>query len=292
MPQPASIRLIPMAALTCLLLAACAVVEPAPQLIAPDIPTVTPSPLPPTLTPTPVPTGVLATLPPTPTPIPTPGPCSHLLWPLRSGAVWSYRLTLANGSVDLTLSAAEADGSMMLTSSVGFSGLLYCGGGTLAGMPPLPVGHPDLGFGVTGINPAGDYLPAPASLLPLGQPATWDQELDAGGTIVLPFSADPLLISSGKIVMISSTQALTTLNVPAGDFLALPVRQDVFYDITVALPDGSSQSVIISASSMLYYAEDAGLLKVTYEEGTISTPSGAWTLAPGPVLELLSVTWP
>ena len=273
-------------------MAACAVEEPTPQLIALPTSAATSTPAPPTATATPVPTAVIATLPPTATPLPTPGPCSHLLWPLREGAAWTYRLTTPTGSSDVTLMVSAVDAGATLITSTGQMAVLYCGVGALAGLPPLPIGHPDLGFGLTGLNPSGDYLPAAATLLPLGQPVTWDEELDAAGEVILPFSATPLAVSGGKIVLISEAQALTSISVPAGEFLALPVRQDVFFDITAALPDGSSQHVVISATITAYFAEDVGLIGITYAGGAISAPIGAWPLAAGATLELLSFSIP
>lgn len=275
-----------------LLITACTVEEAAPRLIAPPTLAATSTPVPPTATVTPVPTAVIATLPPTATPLPTPGPCSHLLWPLREGAAWTYRLTTPTGTGDVTLMVSAVDAGATLITSTGQMAVLYCGVGALAGLPPLPIGHPDLGSGLTGLNPSGDYLPAAATLLPLGQPVTWDQELDAAGEVILPFSATPLAIASGKVVVISEAQALTSVSVPAGEFLALPVRQDVFFDVTVTLPDGSSQHVVISAAATAYFAEDVGLIEIAYAGGAISAPIGAWPLAAGATLELLSFAIP
>ncbi len=275
-----------------LLTAACTAEEPTPQLIALPTLTATGTPATPTATATPIPTAVIATLPPTVTPLPTPGPCSHLLWPLHEGAGWTYRLSDAAGSSDLTLMVSATDAGATLITSIGQMAVLYCGASALAGLPPLPVVHPDLGFGLKGLNPDGDYLPAAAMLLPLGQPVTWDQELEAAGSIVLPFSDVPLTVSSGKIVVISEAQTLTPINIPAGEFIALPVRQDVFLDIEVALPDGAPQHVVINTTTTAYFAEGVGLIKIIYTGGTVSTPNGAWPLASGAMLELLSFSIP
>lgn len=176
----------------------------------------------------------------------------------------------------------------------GQTGTLSCFDGALSGLPPLLIGHPDLGNGVTGANPLGSYLPAPAQLLPLGTPVTWDQELDAGGTITLPFvdSGTPLTITGGKVVLFNTSGEVETVSVPAGTYMALPIHQDALYQLQVSLPDGTILDALISAAALLHFVEGVGLVKVSYEGGTISTPSTAWELEPGLSLELLNLTLP
>ncbi len=220
------------------------------------------------------------------------GPCEHLLWPLRDGATWSYRLSTPSETMDLTLTASVNNDGATLTVD-GQTAAMYCGAGALAGLPPLPAGDPELGSGVTGVNPSGDYLPSPGTLLPLGQIAEWDQQLDAGGTILLPFAgSQPLPITGGRLVLVNETSAQETITVPAGDFLVLPVRQDVFFDVQVTQPDGSQAGIIINASAHAYFAEGVGLIRINYEGGTISSQDGAWMLNGGSTLELTGTSLP
>lgn len=213
--------------------------------------------------------------------------CAHLLWPLRDGAAWTYRLTGPEGETAIELTADVGQFGVTLRAD-GQERTLICGEGALAGLPPLPAGHPGLGDGIAASNPSGDLLPAPAVLLPLGQPAAWDQELEAGGTIVLPpgDDAQALPISAGKIAIINEANELETITVPAGEFLALPTRQDVFLDLEVAEPSGATQNVIISLSTRTYYAEGVGPVLIHYDGGIASTKDSTWALEPGPTLEL------
>jgi hypothetical protein len=219
--------------------------------------------------------------------------CAHLLWPLRDGATWTYQLTDPGGTTTIELVADVGEFGVTLRAN-GQERTLICGEGALAGLPPLPPGHPGLGEGITTSNPSGDLLPTPAILLPLGQPATWDQELEVGGTIPIPIADDAgeQPISTGKVAFVNETAELETITVPAGEFLALPTRQDVFYDVEVTPPSGASQNVIISLSTRTYYAEGIGPILIQYDGGIASTQEGTWALEPGPVLELVSYSIP
>ncbi len=234
--------------------------------------------------------------PPTPvpvTPVSAPGPCEHLLWPLVDGASWTYRLATPEGEQTVELTASVGDVGATLTAD-GESRQLICGEGALAGLPPLPVAHPALGTGLTGSNPRGDLLPAPGTLLPLGQPAGWDIELDAGGTITLPGEegSATLPVTGGRLVLIHETGELETVSTPVGDLLALPVNRDALFDLEVAAADGSTRSVIVSASLRLHYAEGVGLVRAEYRGGMVSSEDGALLLDPGSVLELTAYSVP
>lgn len=219
-------------------------------------------------------------------------PCTHLLWPLDAGNQWTYRLTTPNASTEQALRAELApSGAVVLASGLDARPMI-CGEDALAGLPPLPVGHPALGAGVLGANPSGSLLPAPAVLLPLGQPASWDQQLDAGGTIQLPPNGEAVPIASGTVVMVHDTMPLETVEVPAGSFLALPVEQEVLFDLQVQRSGGVSEAVLISASARLYYAEGVGLVRADYLGGTVSAAEGAWPLPGGTTLALSAVSVP
>lgn len=220
------------------------------------------------------------------------GPCDHLLWPLRDGASWTYQAT--DGS-QVTLTSAVT-GAGVLLSAGEQSGLLNCLNGALVGLPPGPfgLGHPALGYGLQGLNPSGSLLPAPALLLPLGTSSNWDMGVDAAGTILLAGIAQgaPLPVLGGKIVVYSSTQTPDTISVPAGSYSTLPVSQQFFYDIEIGLPDGARQQAVISTTAHLYFVERLGLIKIVFEGGTVSTPTGTWALESGLALELVSYTIP
>lgn len=276
-----------------LLLSACV----APPETIPPTSTLAPSAIPETPAP-PAPADTPPAEPPTPvpasTPVSAPGPCEHLLWPLVDGASWTYRLTTPDGGEQaVELAASVGDVGATLTAG-GEARQLICGEGALAGLPPLPVAHPALGTGLTGTNPRGDLLPAPAVLLPLGQPAGWDMELDAGGVIALPGpeGSATLPVTGGRLVLIHETGELETVSTPAGDLLALPVQRDALFDLQVQAEDGSTRSVIVSASSRLYYAEGVGLVRVEYLGGMVSTEEGAAPLDPGARLELAAYDLP
>lgn len=223
-----------------------------------------------------------------------PGPCEHLLWPLRDGATWTYRLLSPDGgetSIDLVARVGETGATL---SSEGRTAALICGDGVLAGLPPLPAAHPDLGRRLAGANPTGALLPAPSVLLPLGQPTGWDLEVDAGGELAIPGEAGAtvLPVTGGQMVLIHETGELQHVAVPAGEFLALPVMRDVLLDARLQGADGSEQSAIVSASSRLHFAEGVGLVRVEYLGGIVSTAGGATPLEPGMVLELVAYNLP
>lgn len=221
------------------------------------------------------------------------GPCDHLLWPLADGSTWTYRYTAADGSShEVTLGSVIEPAGIVL-SLEGSTNHLNCLDGGLSGLLPgfIGSGHPDLGGSVHGTNPRGMLLPPSADLLPLGETTSWDIELDAAGTINLPLTGTHAgySITSGRIVLYHSTSPVIDVTVPAGTFTALPVRQDLIYEIMVEAPDGSQQ-VLINAGVELYYAEGVGLIRVEFEGGTISSPSGGWPLSADGTLELLSYT--
>jgi hypothetical protein len=222
----------------------------------------------------------------------TVGPCDHLLWPLRDGASWTYQF--ADGS-QITLTSRVTGAGALLTVGEQ-SGLLNCLDGALAGLPPGPfgTGHPTLGYGLQGLNPSGSFLPAPALLLPLGTSSNWDMGVDAAGTILLSGlgQSASLPVLGGKIVFYSVAEPPETITVLAGTYHALPVSQQVFYDIEVSLPDGSRQQAIVSTSARLYFVERLGLAKIVFEGGVVSTPAGTWELESGLVLELVSYAIP
>lgn len=224
-----------------------------------------------------------------------PGTCEHLLWPLKDGASWAYRLTAPDGTTqDITLTASVDEFGASLTAN-GETRQLICGEGALAGLPPLPIAHPSLGSAIAGSNPSGDLLPSPAMLLPLGQPAGWDMEVDASGFINLPNAegtTTSLPIMSGKIVLIHEAGDLEAITTPAGEFLSLPVIRDALFDVQVQAVDSPTQSVIVSSSTQLYYSEGVGLVKAEYLGGMVSRPGEAMPLEPGYVLELTSYILP
>lgn len=276
-------------------LAACAPPAGTPPVVTlpPATITVAPPSPDPTATPTVPPTVMGELRAPALPAVAEPGPCEHLLWPLQSGGAWTYELTTPTGTETLLLSAQVNERGAFLTVN-GETQAIICGEGALAGIPPLPVAHPALGYGIDGSNPAGSLLPPPAVLLPLGRPAGWDQELAPSGVLSLPGEDGPqtVTILDGVLVMIHETNELATIATPAGDFLALPVDRDVLFDLVVQAQDGSQSSVIISASSRLYFAEGVGLVRVEYRGGMVSTPEAAWTLEPGLTLELVSYALP
>jgi hypothetical protein len=221
--------------------------------------------------------------------------CDHLLWPLQDGAIWQYRLTDPTGSTELTLRADTQPGGMMLALADRTSSL-NCVDGALVGLLPglLGSGHPTLGGDVMGTNTRGSLLPPLADLLPLGTPTAWDMEIDLSGSIWLPLggSLAPTPIMAGRQVLFHESGELSPLTVAAGSYLALPVQQDIFYEIEVLDTGGNPIPVLISTTTQLYYVEGLGLVKAVYQGGTISAPSDAWPLEPGPVLELVSIAQP
>ncbi len=229
-----------------------------------------------------------------PAALPPPGPCSHLLWPLVDGAAWTYNQIDPSGSRQVVLSAHAAPDGMILDLD-GITSRLNCLDGALAGQLPgiLGAGHPALGASLIGSAPRGSLLPDSALLLPLGAPAVWDQEMEAGGLITLPgLSPDPLTVEGGRQVLFHTTAAPTTITVPAGAFTALPVRQDVLYEIRVRLPDGAPADVLINTALEIDLVEGIGPVAFRFMGGQVSTPSGAWPLDPGASWDLVSYRIP
>ena len=222
-----------------------------------------------------------------------PGICEHLLWPVLDGATWTYRLTEGDATSELTITAKVDQSGATLSSSDNIS-RMQCGNGILAGLPPLPSGHPALGMNISGNNPSGEYLPSGATLLPLGQPAQWDMDIEAAGAIrILQIGGDtPLPINGGRVAIIQAAQPLETVTVPAGEYLALPVQQDVLMDLQVQTEGVSVESVIVSATMTTYFVEGVGPVLVEYSGGTVSTTSGAWSLPGDSRLELITSAQP
>ena len=220
-----------------------------------------------------------------------PGICEHLLWPILDGAAWTYRFTGDNSSTDLTVTATVDEFGATLSGGGNVSRML-CGDGSLAGLPPFPAAHPALGMNVSGNNPSGSFLPSGAVLLPLGQPAQWDMDVEAAGAIrIAQIAGDTALpINGGKIAVIQSAQPLETIVVPAGEYLALPVKQDVLMDLQVQTEGITVESIIVSATVTMYFVEGVGPVRVEYAGGTVSSPSGAWSLPAGSTLELLDTS--
>jgi hypothetical protein len=207
------------------------------------------------------------------------------------GAVWRYQLTTADGISEVEFYAEVDDTGALLTSN-GTTSRLSCEGGTLAGLPPFPIGNPSLGFQVAGNNPSGDYLASGAVLLPLGMEARWDMEVEAAGAIRLYQLGGnkPLSINGGRLVLVQETRELTTVVVPAGEFLVLPIQQEVLLDLLVQVEGVTVESVLVSASSTHYFAEGVGLIKAQYHGGTISSARGSWSLPAGAYMELLGTS--
>ena len=76
--------------------------------------------------------------------------------------------------------------------------------------------------------------------------------------------------------------------------MSLPIYQDIYYEITVQMPDSTQKQVLISVGVQEYYVERMGLIKVIFEGGTISTEDSSITanLNPGTSLELLEFSLP
>jgi hypothetical protein len=218
-------------------------------------------------------------------------PCVHPLWPLNDGAAWVYQLTDEAGSpqIQLVLTVSVAEGRAELAVD-GHTSTITCDDGSLVGLPPLPTGHPDLGYYAGGENPRGAFLPEPGLLMPLGTAATWDMEAIPSGTILLPraVNTQEASITGGRLVIFSQSTGLEAVNVPAGSFSGVAVTQNVFFEIQVTFPDGVGQSALINAQAQQVYAEGVGLVKSVYQGGTISIPNNTWTLPPGPTLELVA----
>ncbi len=221
------------------------------------------------------------------------GPCENLLWPLRDGARWTYVLTAPGGVREVTLEGRVADRGLTLLLDDTSAGL-NCLEGAIAGLPPTPLaGHPALGTGLIGLNPVGELLPDAGMLIPLGTPQTWDVEMDAAGTVLLPDAGStPLPVTGGKIVIVSSTSPLEPITTPAGSFNALPITQQSFFDLTVTRPDGTVDRALIATGTQLYFSEGIGPVKVAFTGGSISTPGGVYSLETGLTLELTGVQIP
>jgi hypothetical protein len=217
------------------------------------------------------------------------GACDHLLWPLRAGAWWEY------GQARLEVVGVDGETALLRWSEPGgqVETRLDCADGALTGAPPGPLGHPSLGLGVIASQPSGPLLAAPSQILPLGAPATWDAEYTPGGVIALPpEQPSPMTISDGKLVLFNTTLSLETVDAPAGSFEALPVEQSVFFELRGTLPDGTPISALVDARVRLYFAEGVGLVRQEFLGGTLSTPSGAYTLPDAPPLELTAFSVP
>jgi len=76
--------------------------------------------------------------------------------------------------------------------------------------------------------------------------------------------------------------------------MSLPIYQDIYYEITVQMPDSTQKQVLISVGVQEYYVERMGLIKVIFEGGTISTEDSSITanLNPGTSLELPEFSLP
>jgi len=222
------------------------------------------------------------------------GPCDHLLWPLRDGAVWRYSMTRGSEVREVSLSSAILPEGLVMRFDNQAS-LLTCLEGAVAGLPPSPLsGHPDLGAGLTGSNPVGDFLADASLLTPFGTAQTWDEELTPGGTVRLP-SLDQgaaLNVTGGKIVLVSTSAPLESITVPAGTYNTLPIDQQGFYDLRVNLPDGQEASVLIALTQRLYLAEGIGPVRIVFNGGTISTQGGTFELPGGITLELVDAALP
>lgn len=215
--------------------------------------------------------------------------CEHLLWPLRSGAEWVYRLSDGDQTEEVILISEVVDGQLTLRTD-DQRRAVNCQDGALIGLPPGIVGHPQLGGQISGVPLQGSYLPPAADLLPLGTPVIWDLELSAQGKIQLPLADEPLSISGGRLVLFNSVSGLETITVADRLANALIIQQDIFFEIRVVLPEGEELEVLISTSTQQYYAENLGPVKTNYLGGTISSVNNAWTLPPGAQMELVSVT--
>jgi hypothetical protein len=221
--------------------------------------------------------------------------CEHLLWPLRDGASWTYRYTEPSGAQQVIIfeSTVVLDGVQLSIGAA--SSHMNCIDGALAGLPPdwLGSGHPALGSGVTGINPAGAFLASEDAILSFE--GLWQLDITPSGTILLPLPATtPTQISGGKMYVYSRPLHSESTTVPAGTFATLPVQQDFLYDITVTLPDGTTHDVFINTSVMQYFVERIGLARIEFLGGTISSDDGSISgiLDSSGTLELVSYSIP
>jgi|GEM_PF-871312 len=223
------------------------------------------------------------------------GPCDHLLWPLVDGATWTYSFTGQDVTKsEIELQSIDSGNGIDLVFGTD-SAHLNCVDGALIGMPPgiLGSGHPDLGGAVIATNARGSLLASEDTILSMGIP--WDLEADPSGTIILPIpDPTPVPVTSGRFVIFSTPSPQESLTVPAGTFMSLPIHQDIYYEITVQMPDSTQKQVLISVGVQEYYVERMGLIKVIFEGGTISTEDSSITanLNSGTSLELLEFSLP
>jgi hypothetical protein len=215
-----------------------------------------------------------------------------LLLPLREGASWTYRLTQAEGSSEVIMTATLAADGAVLRFGMADS-RLNCLDGTLMGLLPgwLGSGHVRLGDALTADNPRGSLLPEAGMLLPLGTPGQWQVELDPGGALTLPLPGGDVVtpILAGRLVVFDTVQGASEVAVPAGVFPTVQIQQDVLYELQLAASDDSPLMGVGNVSMFLYYAEGVGLIKVEFLGGMVSLSDGtAASLEPGIALELLS----
>jgi hypothetical protein len=217
------------------------------------------------------------------------GPCDHLLWPLVDGASWDYHVTSMDGAQsEVRLESKNLGDGIDLTLGSDTSHL-NCIDGAVIGVPPgiLGSGYPTLGGAVSATNPRGSLLASEDTILSMGVP--WDLEADPTGSILLPIPEPTALpITGGRYVIFSTPGPQETVGVPAGTFVTLPIHRDIYYEITVQMPDLIEKKVLINVATQEYYAERVGLVKVMFEGGAISTEDGSITanLDPGASLEL------
>jgi hypothetical protein len=216
--------------------------------------------------------------------------CSHLLWPLHDDAEWRYQVSTAEGINEIVLSSIAIEEGAFLTAD-GHDASILCQDNAIIGLPPLPLGDPTFGTGITGSNPIGDFLPLESTLLPFGIPASWDIQMNAGGTIDLPDGLGGT-ISGGSIVLVHQTEQLENVSVPAGTFLALAVGQDALFDLQIQGADDSVNRVLINTVTRIHYAEGVGPVKMSYLGGTISATGTAIPLEGGSTMELIEVRGP
>lgn len=237
------------------------------------------------------PNPTTAVSPPPPPTILQPGPCEHLLWPVRDGAVWQYQFSYPDGSQQAASLSATVNGdSLVLTlqqSSDVVESQITCAPDGFYGALRGLTGHPDLGVALDLTNPDRPFLPSPDRLLPLGTTTAWDAQYDAGGTIDLPFTSGTrrASVTGGDVVIYATAEALESVSVSAGTFNALPVAQSVLFNLQVTTDDGLSGAVFGDAQTRLYWAEGVGLVRQEFEGGMLSS-----TLQPEPIILPTGIT--
>lgn len=206
-----------------------------------------------------------------------PGACEHLLWPLHDGASWVYQLTRsAEANVQsLSLETRVSGEAATLTLVAGerqVEHAITCAPDGFYGPPGGLVGHPDLGGALALTNPDRPFLPSADQLLPFGTPVSWDVQYDASGALALPLGdgAVEMTVSGGEVVLYMTAQALEPISVPAGTVNALAVEQSIFFNLQLTSADGSPGSLFGDTLSRLYFAEGTGLVRQTFEGGTLS----------------------